>query len=697
MNVDEVSASEIIDEYIITYGKYVISEMFPNMIDSLKSVIRRSLWCLRDTNNGFTSSQNALGKIFKLHPHSPDATYKSIVRLTQMFSTIYPLFEIKGDEGSYSGDRYANYRYTSMKISDFAYDVFFKDVDTTTLDYIMGDDLFTFEPKYLIPKIPMTLLQYNHSIGFGFTSIIPSYDISDIRDLIHRYFEYKDNKLKKETFNKMSNKIIPVFPIENNIINTNSITLEGKLEFLNHSTFFLKNIPFANNISTIKTKLLMMMKNGIIDEFKAVSNRKEEANIMISIKNNKDQYNTFFKVLSTIGFIMKATPIPNFSNGDCTINLNKFNLIESWAEERRRMLVSQINNRIISVKQKIRETYCYLLISGDIDYVISTIKNNDEKTARLLLKKKFDISLNQSNIILNTPLKTLSKNNKAELEERYKVMISRKNKYINSINDIDNTIITDVDALTKKYTRKKFISKVPKYIGYISIDNTLLIQYDSYDELDKLLGIFKNKHVNVFDDNIGYKYMISFPSSFNKIEDNRKYRLGYRYLNNKNNHTLIVNPRNSVLKKGYKSDLVNFSTTINNNSPVIFFENKYIRKGNLFEIADIKKIKYMKNLKDDVEKVLIVSFNTKIKNKIRFQYMETKSLPKSIISSLAIKNTKILDIIDLRILKRKELYLNVPFCYNEYFSRSYFKISNVSSSFLKEPFIEKTTMINIKL
>lgn len=696
-NIEHVSASEVIDEYVVTYGKYVISEMFPNVIDSLKAVIRRSLWCLRNTNKDFIASQDALGRIFKLHPHSPDATYQSIIRLTQHFSTMNTLFELKGDEGTYSGDKYASYRYTDIKISEFAYDVFFKDVDVSALTYMIGDDLSTFEPKYLVPKLPMALLLYNHCIGFGFTSIIPSYDLVDVRDLIYAYIECKNNKITKDEFDILANKLLPVFPIENNIINKNPVTLEGKIEFLTPYSFFLKNIPFSNDIVTIKKKLLVLMKNGVIEEFKLVSNRKEEANILIIIKNNKDAYSTFFRVLKTIGFTMKFNPVFNFSNNNYTINLNKFNLLESWFNERRRLLVSQINNKIISIKRKIREIFCYLLISDDVDYVISTIKNNDHDVARNILKRKFNISLNQSNIILNTPLKTLSRNNKKELDESYKNCIELKNKYMKSITSIDDIIMNDVDVLTNKYKRKAFTSHVPKYKGYISIDNNLLIQYESDIELAKLLDVYKNKYVNVFDYKINAKYVISYPSTLMPVINDRKYRLGYRYLLYKNNVMFIRSKNKSYIKEKPRIDMVNSTSIINNYNPVIYLEGKYIRKDKLANINISSKIYHMENIKATINRIIIVSFNVNIKNKIRFQYIETQALPKPIISSLSIKNTKILGIIDYDELLNQSVFLNIPFCYSEFFNKSYCNITKVSDNILNEPYIEKFLTSNIKI
>jgi DNA gyrase/topoisomerase IV subunit A len=176
---EHIILSDVIHKYQLEYGRYVIAELFPHEIDGLKSVARRSLWALRNDHNHFISSIDAISKISKYHIHSTDSTYESLIRLCQPFSILYPLFDLDGDIGSYSGDKSASYRYTSIKMSEFGYDMYFKDIHIPSLEFKTAENLKDIEPQYLIPKLPMTLLLHTKSIGYGMSSCVVGYKLSN--------------------------------------------------------------------------------------------------------------------------------------------------------------------------------------------------------------------------------------------------------------------------------------------------------------------------------------------------------------------------------------------------------------------------------------------------------------------------------------------------------------------------------------
>ena len=465
---------------------------------------------------------------------------------------------------------------------------------------------------------------------------------------------------------------------------------------VNPYTFFIKTLPFGNDITTLKKKLLSMMRDNTIEEYKVASNKKEETNILVMIKNNKDSYHTFIKVLNSIGFIDTFNPVYNFNKDNYTINLSKFNLIDSWYNERKKMLVSQINNRIIMTKKKLYEIECYLLIIKDTDYVISTIRKNSKDMAKVILKRKFNITLNQSDIILNTPLKTLSSNSKEELLAEYSRNKKIKDDLLSSISSIENVILQNMESLSKKYKRKEYISRIPKYIGYISVDNILLIQFENSYELDNLINIYKNKFINIFHyENLNGKanYFIKYKSEFRKISRNMKYRLGYRYFQKKPNRYFIKYMNKIKIKEKLEVSISEQQEYLYKNNLILYIEGLHVKSGYLSKIEISNKIKYMKNI-PVCEDIVVLYGSKKDKNKIRIQYMKLKS-PKKLLG--LINDIIILDIIPYEYIYHNEYYLNVPYCYNKNFKRSFAKLSDVSNHIKKEPFIEKFFFSNIKI
>ena len=308
-----------------------------------------------------------------------------------------------------------------------------------------------------------------------------------------------------------------------------------------------------------------------------------------------------------------------------------------------------------------------------------------------ILSKQFNITLRQSNIILNTPLKTLSKNSKQELKDLHDNIIVKKDKLSTSLTSIDNTILGDVERISKQYKRTNYISRIPKYKGYISVDDSFLIQYESDYELTELLQTFKNKYINIFKYDKKPKYILDYPNKISMIVSDKKYRVGYRYIDvqnikifNKSRATLVVN------KLKVNSD----NLLINNKLPVLYVNNRYvIKKDNLSNIKD--RILFIKNINRSDEEFLVITFNSNIKNKLRFQCIKVDTLPKKILAITSKKNVTILDVIKLSD-KTDSYILNIPFQYSSLFRYSYYNL-NISDKIKQEPFIEKRPTFNLSI
>src|SRR5262245_19340717 len=111
----------------LTYALSVISSRaLPDVRDGIKSVQRRSLYCMSH-ELGITADRREIkcagivGDVMgKYHPHGDMAIYDALVRLAQNFVMRERLVDGEGNFGAVDGDPPAAARYTLAKLTPIA-------------------------------------------------------------------------------------------------------------------------------------------------------------------------------------------------------------------------------------------------------------------------------------------------------------------------------------------------------------------------------------------------------------------------------------------------------------------------------------------------------------------------------------------------------------------------------------------------
>lgn len=142
-NVNGIVPRGIIEEMKESYLDYamsvIASRALPDVRDGLKPVHRRILYSMYQ--NGLTptakfrKSATVVGDVLgNYHPHGDSSVYEAMVKLTQDFSTRYPLVAGQGNFGSLDGDGAAAYRYTEAKMAKITVELL-KDIEKETVDF----------------------------------------------------------------------------------------------------------------------------------------------------------------------------------------------------------------------------------------------------------------------------------------------------------------------------------------------------------------------------------------------------------------------------------------------------------------------------------------------------------------------------------------------------------------------------------
>lgn len=128
----EISPVNIVDELKQSYLDYamsvIVGRALPDARDGLKPVHRRVLFAMHelsnDWNKPYKKSARVVGDVIgKYHPHGDIAVYDTIVRMAQPFSLRYMLVDGQGNFGSVDGDNAAAMRYTEVRMTKLAHEL----------------------------------------------------------------------------------------------------------------------------------------------------------------------------------------------------------------------------------------------------------------------------------------------------------------------------------------------------------------------------------------------------------------------------------------------------------------------------------------------------------------------------------------------------------------------------------------------
>ncbi len=195
-NQPVISYEQFINDEFIHFSKYDCERSIPNLMDGLKTSLRKILFAAFKKNltseikvaqfSGYVSEQAC-------YHHGEASLNAAIVGMAQNFvgSNNINLLEPNGQFGTRlkGGEDSASERYIFTNLNKLTRLIFPKD-DDDVLDYI-NDDGQLVEPVYYAPIIPMVLVNGSTGIGTGFSTDIMCYNPLDI-------IEYIKCKLKME-------------------------------------------------------------------------------------------------------------------------------------------------------------------------------------------------------------------------------------------------------------------------------------------------------------------------------------------------------------------------------------------------------------------------------------------------------------------------------------------------------------------
>ncbi|MEU2112005.1 DNA topoisomerase IV subunit A [Streptomyces sp. NPDC019507] len=467
--VDEMQGSFLEYAYSVIY-----SRALPDARDGMKPVHRRIVYQMNEMglrpDRGYVKCARVVGEVMgKLHPHGDASIYDALVRMAQPFSMRLPLVDGHGNFGSLGNDDPpAAMRYTECRMAD-ATSLMTESIDEDTVDFAPNYDGQEQEPLALPAAYPNLLVNGASGIAVGMATNMPPHNLGEVIAAARHLIRHPGADL--ETL--MRHVPGPDLPTGGRIVGLSGIKdayESGRGTFKIRATVTVEDVtarrkglvvtelPFTVGpekvISKIKDLVGQKKLQGIAD-VKDLTDREHGLRLVIEIKNG-------FIPEAVLEQLYKLTPmeesfgINNVALVDgqpLTLGLKE--LLEVYLDHRFDVVRRRSEFRRGKRRDRLHLVEGLLVALVDIDEVIRLIRSSENAAqAKQRLMERFSLSDVQTQYILDTPLRRLTKFDRIELEaerDRLKAEIAELTTILESDAELRKLVSSELAAVAKKF------------------------------------------------------------------------------------------------------------------------------------------------------------------------------------------------------------------------------------------------------
>ena len=431
----EVALFDALGERYLAYALSTItSRSLPDVRDGLKPVHRRLLYAMRqlrlDPNQGFKKCARVVGDVIgKYHPHGDTAVYDAMVRLAQEFAVRYPLVEGQGNFGNVDGDSAAAMRYTEARLTDYAL-AMLEGLDENAVDFRENYDGTEREPVLLPSSVPNLLANGASGIAVGMATSIPPHNLDEIcTALLHLI------KFPKAGIEKLVELIPgPDFPTGGTLVESIGTIQEAyrngrggfrlranwEKEDLGRGKWqiVVTEIPYQVQKSKLIEKIADLMASRKLPLLEDVRDESAEDIRLILVPRSKSiDPEVLMGVMFQNSELEVRIPL-NLNILDHNTVPQVMNLreaLQSFLDHRHEVLIRTSENRLNKIESRLEVLAGYMVVFLNLDEVISIIREEDDP--KLVLIKRWKLSDNQAEAILNMRLRSLRRLEEFSIKE----------------------------------------------------------------------------------------------------------------------------------------------------------------------------------------------------------------------------------------------------------------------------------------
>ncbi|MEU7049292.1 DNA gyrase/topoisomerase IV subunit A [Streptomyces eurythermus] len=469
---------DVVDEMRGSYLEYAYSVIYsralPDARDGLKPVHRRIVYQMNEMGlrpeRGYVKCARVVGEVMgKLHPHGDASIYDALVRMAQPFSMRVPLVDGHGNFGSLGNDDPpAAMRYTECRMAE-ATGLMTESIDEDTVDFAPNYDGQEQEPVALPAAFPNLLVNGASGIAVGMATNMPPHNLREVIAAARHLIRHPNADLDA----LMKHVPGPDLPTGGRIVGLDGIRdayATGRGTFKIRATVSIENVtarrkglvvtelPFTVGpekvIAKIKDLVNAKKVQGIAD-VKDLTDREHGLRLVIEIKNG-------FVPEAILEQLYKLTPmeesfgINNVALVDgqpLTLGLKE--LLEVYLDHRFDVVRRRSEFRRGKKRDRLHLVEGLLTALVDIDEVIRIIRSSDNSAqAKERLIERFSLSEVQTQYILDTPLRRLTRYDRIELEaekDKLTAEIEELTRILESDAELRKLVSAELAAVAKKF------------------------------------------------------------------------------------------------------------------------------------------------------------------------------------------------------------------------------------------------------
>jgi topoisomerase-4 subunit A len=440
--VERQALKTFTEKAYLDYSMYVILDRaLPALGDGLKPVQRRITYAMSELAlsalNKHKKSARTVGDVIgKYHPHGDSACYEAMVLMAQPFAYRYPIVDGQGNWGSQDDPKsFAAMRYTEAKLTKYA-EVLLSELAHGTVDWTPNFDGTLEEPAILPARLPNLLLNGTSGIAVGMATDIPPHNLKEVAAACIHLLEEPEATTRA----LMKHVRGPDLPTGAEIVSPRADLVEfydkGVGSYKARATYELEDgnivvtaFPYqvsGNRVAEQIAEQMRAKKLPMVEDVRDESDFEHPTRLVIVPRSNR------VDTTEVMNHLFATTDLER----SYRVNLNIIGLdgrprvmglkaiLAEWLEFRIATVTRRLQYRLEKVSKRLHILAGLLVVYLNLDEVIRIIRREDEPKS--VLMKRFKLSEEQTEAILETKLRHLAKLEEMKIREEQKALAAER-------------------------------------------------------------------------------------------------------------------------------------------------------------------------------------------------------------------------------------------------------------------------------
>ncbi len=489
-NVEPVDLKAALEERYLAYAlSTIMHRALPDVRDGLKPVHRRIMHAMRllrlSPDQSYAKCARIVGEVMgKFHPHGDQSIYDALVRLSQDFAVRYPVVDGQGNFGNIDGDNPAAMRYTEARMTDVAM-LLLEGITEDAVDFRPTYNEEDEEPIVLPGAFPNLLANGSSGIAVGMATSIPPHNVSELCAAALHLIKHPDATVEElmsqaEDEDPLKTKVRgPDFPTGGIMVETPDAILEAyktgrggfrlrarwQVEEQGRGTWIIiiTEIPYQVQKSRLIEKiaeLLIAKKLPLLEDVRDEST--EDVRLVLEPKSRSVNPDILMESLFKLTELETRFPLNMnvLSAGKVPNVLSLRDVLKQWLEHRKDVLIRRSRHRLGEIERRLEILGGMLIAYLNIDEVIRIIREEDEPKQEMI--RRFELTDNQAEAILNMRLRSLRKLEEFEIRKEFDGLTAEKHEIEQLLGSEPKqwqTISWQISEMQKKYAPDTLLGK----------------------------------------------------------------------------------------------------------------------------------------------------------------------------------------------------------------------------------------------